>query len=281
MKTKIFNRNVMEIAKSPVITMSEDTTVGDAMRIMCKEGFRRIPIIDAKTKQLKGIVTASDILNFLGGGWKSEILWKKYEGNLRRALQEKLSTIMETEVAFVEKTATISEAIKIMKKKKVGGLPVVDEKNLVWAIITERDIVETCSGELLNVRIWEIMTREVVYTAPETPIEACMRLMVKCGFRRIPLTSREGLVGIITSMDILKFLASEESIRKLTQEEPWEIFCTPAWNIASHKVYVISPEAYVDEAARIMVDEHVGALLVAWEGKLLGIITERDLLKLV
>ena len=56
----------MTMANSPVITMATTTPVYDGIRVMVKEGFRRIPIVDPGTKRLRGIVTASDIVNYFG-----------------------------------------------------------------------------------------------------------------------------------------------------------------------------------------------------------------------
>lgn len=58
---------IMTIAKSPVVTMAPTTPVYDAIQIMSKEGFRRIPIVDPGTKNLRGIIVATDIINYLGG----------------------------------------------------------------------------------------------------------------------------------------------------------------------------------------------------------------------
>jgi len=58
----------MRIAKRQVITIAPTTPVHEAIKIMVKEGFRRIPIADPGTKKLSGIVTATDIVNYLGGG---------------------------------------------------------------------------------------------------------------------------------------------------------------------------------------------------------------------
>lgn len=69
---------VTTISKSPVITMAPTTPVYDCIQIMAREGFRRIPVVDPGTKKLRGIVTASDIINYLGGGQKFQIIHREH-----------------------------------------------------------------------------------------------------------------------------------------------------------------------------------------------------------
>jgi len=70
--------DILTIAKHPVVTMAPTTPIYDAIKIMVKEGFRRLPIADPATKRLLGIITATDIVNFLGGGSKFQLVQNKY-----------------------------------------------------------------------------------------------------------------------------------------------------------------------------------------------------------
>jgi CBS domain-containing protein len=73
--------DVMSIAKREVVTATQSSTIKEAAETMVKNKFRRLPITDPGTGKLRGIVTAMDILDFLGGGDKYKILEEKYEGN--------------------------------------------------------------------------------------------------------------------------------------------------------------------------------------------------------
>jgi len=79
---------ILRVAKSPVVTMAPTTPVYDAVQIMAREGFRRMPIASPGTKALVGIVTATDIINYLGGGEKFHIIQRKYGGNFFKAINE-------------------------------------------------------------------------------------------------------------------------------------------------------------------------------------------------
>ncbi|MEM2947888.1 MAG: CBS domain-containing protein, partial [Candidatus Bathyarchaeia archaeon] len=100
--------DVMHIAKSPVVVMAPTTPIYDAVKIMAKEGFRRIPIADPGTKTLVGIVTATDLVDYLGGGKKFEIVQQKFSGNIFKAINEPIKLIMNQKVFTVKTTAGLS-----------------------------------------------------------------------------------------------------------------------------------------------------------------------------
>ena len=132
---------ILRVAKSPVITMAPTTPIYDAIQMMTKEGFRRIPIANPGTKLLEGIVTATDIVEYLGGGKKFEIIQQRFRGNFFKAINEPIKIIMTKKVVSIRTSAKVSEAIMLMKENNVGGLPVIDGGNRVKGIITERDII--------------------------------------------------------------------------------------------------------------------------------------------
>ena len=272
---------IMTIAKSPVITMATTTPVYDGIRIMVKEGFRRIPIVDPGTKRLRGIVTASDIVNYLGGGEKFQIIQREHAGNFFKAINESVRRIMTTEVVSVYTSAKISDAIDIMVKHKVGGLPVVDEESRVWAIITERDIVTIFGGMISGAKVSDLMSKKVVTATPKTSILEAEKRMIKNGFRRLPIVSKGKLVGIVTVMDILRFFGSGKVFQHLRSRTIDQVLQTLVIETAVKDVVTIDRNVDVGEAAQLMWEKGIGALPVLENEKLIGIITERDFFKLI
>lgn len=272
---------IMTIAKSPVITMATTTPVYDGIRIMVKEGFRRIPIVDPGTKRLRGIVTASDIINYLGGGEKFQIIQREHSGNFFKAINEPVRHIMTPEVVSVYISAKISDAIDIMVKHEVGGLPVVDEESRVWAIITERDIVTIFGGMISGAKVADLMSKKVVTAMPKTSILKAEKKMIKNGFRRLPIVSEGKLVGIVTIMDILRFFGSGKVFQHLQSGTIDHVLQTPVIETAVKDVVTVDRNVDVGEAAQLMWEKGIGALPVLENEKLIGIITERDFFKLI
>ena len=272
---------IMTIAKSPVVTMAPTTPVYDAIQIMVKEGFRRIPVVDPGTKRLQGIITATDIINYLGGGEKFQIIQRKYAGNFFKAINEPVKNISTRKVVSISTSAKISDAIELMKRHRVGGLPIVDEEERVWAIVTERDIAFLFSGSIRGAKVVDLMSKKVVIAKPEISISKTEKMMVKHGFRRLPLVSDQKLVGIVTVMDILRFFGSGEVFKHLQSGTIDQVLQTPVLETATRDVFTIGAEADVGEAARIMREKNIGSVPVVKNEKLVGIITERDFFKLI
>jgi len=270
----------MTIAKCPVITATLTTSVYDVVHIMAEEGFRRIPIVDPRTKTLQGIVTSTDIVDYLGGGKKFEIIQGELNGSFFKAINEPVKSIMRPNPPTVENVATIGRAIELMKQHGVGGLPVVDHANRVLAIVTEKDLLNVFEGKARGVKVVALMTKEVVTGTGETTIIEAARKMVGKSFRRLPLVSEGRLVGIVTAMDIVRFFGSGEVFQHLRSGTILQVLQTPALQIGTQKLVTTSQDADVTEAARIMKERNVGALLVVDDGKLVGMLTERDFFKL-
>jgi len=272
---------VMTIAKCPVVTASLMTSVYDIVHIMATEGFRRIPIVEPRTQALQGIVTSTDIVDYLGGGKKFEIIQQKFAGSFFKAINEPVKSIMRPNSPVVEKSATISHAVELMKLHGVGGLPVVDSAKRVLAIVTERDLLSVFEGKTRAAKVAALMTEKVVTAHCETTIIEAERQMVEKSFRRLPLVSQGKLVGIITAMDIVRFFGSGEVFQHLRSGTILQVLQTPALQIATKKLITIHSDANADEATRTMKQRNIGALLVVDDEKLVGILTERDFFKLV
>jgi CBS domain-containing protein len=272
---------ILNVAKSEVITMAPTTPIYDAIRIMTREGFRRIPIANPATKALEGIVTATDIIDYLGGGDKFEIIRQKFDGNIFKAINEPIKLIMTQKVVSVKTSTRISGAIELMTKKNLGGLPVVDDDNHIKAIITERDIAILFADRISGASVAQLMSEEVVTALPKTTIFEVERSMVGQGFRRLPIISENKIVGIITTMDIIRFFGSGRVFKYLQSGTIMQVLNTPALEIATKEVSTIEPSADVGQAAKIMKEKDIGAVPVVKNQKLVGIITERDFFKMI
>jgi CBS domain-containing protein len=272
---------IIQVAKGPVVTIASTTPIYDAIQIMTREGFRRIPIANPGTKALEGIITATDIVDYLGGGEKFEIIEQRFGGNFFKALNQSIGIIMTKNVVSVKVSAKISEAIGLMKQKNLGGLPVVDDKNSVRAIITERDIARLFADRISDIKVSEMMSTKIITALPKTTIFEVEKTMAIQGFRRLPIVSDGKIVGIITTMDIIRFFGSGEVFKHLRSGTIIQILNTPALQIATKEIVTIRPDADAGKAAMIMRDKDIGAIPVVEKEKLVGIITERDFFKII
>jgi CBS domain-containing protein len=272
---------IMQIARTPVVTMAPTTPIQDAVQIMCQKGFRRIPIANPGTKFLGGIITATDVINYLGGGKKFEMIQQKFGGNFFKAINEPIKLVMTQQVVSINVAAKISDAIELMKEKNLGGLPVVDDENRARGIVTERDIAILFADRISGVRVAQLMSETVVTALPRTTIFEAEKTMVTQGFRRLPIISDGKVMGIITSMDVIRFFGSGEVFKYLRSGTIIQVLNNPALQIATKAVTTVEPDLDVGQAAKIMREKNIGAMPVVKNERLVGIITERDFFKII
>ena len=112
------------------------------------------------------------------------------------------STIIKDPVTL-NKNSTVKDALQIMKKNKIGGIPIVDENNCLHGIVTNRDIR---FHKDLKVKLSKIMTSENLITAQnDTDLFKAEQLLKKHKIEKLPIVNTKNiLVGLVTYKDILK-----------------------------------------------------------------------------
>ena len=127
--------------------------------------------------------------------------------------------------------------------------------------------------------IRELMSGGLITVRRETPVLEARDLMVKERIRHLLVTQTGGaLVGIVTDRDIRLNLPS-----KATSLSVWEInhLLTKLMveQVMTQSVITVGPDRPARDAARLMLDHKIGALPVLDDGRLVGIITETDIVR--
>ena len=124
---------VGERMSQPVISVSPETPIHDALAMFKKEHIRRAPVI--QDGKMVGIVTETDLLNASPSPVSTLSVWE-----MNYLLSKvTVSQVMSRQVISVAKDTPIEEAARILADNKLGGLPVLDGGNVV-GIITETDL---------------------------------------------------------------------------------------------------------------------------------------------
>lgn len=124
--------------------------------------------------------------------------------------------------------------------------------------------------------VQDVMQRGVVVVSPDTELSEAMRLLQRRGIRHLPVLDQGNLVGIISDRDLKAALASGA----MTPGGAGSGACPTAREIMTRAVVTIAPMFPVEEAARIMVTRKISALPVTEGDRLIGIVTETDVLDL-
>ncbi len=264
-------------AASPdVVTVPPTTTIMGAIKTMTFYGFSRLPIADAGTKRLIGFVTSVDVVDFLGGGLRHNLLQEKYGGNIFTAINADIREIMSDKLTYASDNDSLNDVLNLMLEKNVGGLPIVDEDTRIKAIITEEDFVRFCRGLETGLAVESFMSPNVVTAPAQTTIEKMTRMIIQKGFRRMPVVQDGVLMGMVTASDIMKYLGSGEAFEKVVTGDIGEVMSQPIKSLIKRSLLTTEKKADLGQAARKMLDSDIGSLPVMDKGSLVGILTERD-----
>ena len=175
----------------------------------------------------------------------------------------KLKDIMVKDAVSVKLPGNRTDLLKLLVKNNLTGVPVVDDHGTLDGFVTRQDIYAKPYEEQLAL----VMRKDYPTLEPKDTIEAGAKLMLENDLHHLPIVQKGKLVGIVTPADYLAV------IEKMDLEEPVEDFvrtpCVP--------VYEGSPLTVVDTLFRV--GGVVAAPVLDDDGRLTGIVTDRDLFK--
>jgi CBS domain-containing protein len=270
---------IMAIATHDVISVPPTQSIIGAVEIMTKCGFRRLPVTDAGTKKLRGIITSGDVINFMGGGDKYKLVQVRHGGNLLSAVNESVRSIMTQQITTLAHDSRISDAVDIIVRKKIGGLPIIDDDGVLNGIVTERDVLRVLGAERSTLTVENVMSSSLRVTNPDCTIANVARDMTQYRFRRLPVVSDDVLYGIVTATDIMKYLGSREVFSLLTTGNITEVMELPVRTLIAGNLFTTTPMQSINQAAREMLTRNIGALPVIEGSRLIGLVTEFDLVR--
>lgn len=128
----------------------------------------------------------------------------------------------------------------------------------------------------------DYMTEKVFTLRIDKKLFIAQEIMGWAHVRHVPVVDPEGrLVGIVSHRDLLNASISSISTRVTNLERDQHLWTISVEKVMRKDVRTISPDATVQEAARIMRREKVGCLPVVAQDELVGILTDYDLLRIV
>lgn len=251
-------RPVATIAGKSVVYCPKGTKVSDVLDLMFSSGFRRIPIV-SRRKELIGLATTVDFLKY-------------FYSKGRVSLNTPVEKVMEKKVYVLDRKHNIGNAVKLFKTYRRGGYPVLNEGKLD-SFITDFDFLKQIYRPAFA-DVSDLMVHKPIVTKENHLVKDAAHMMVKGGFRRLPVVRDGILVGIITPYDILAHLKDRRfrgykkdraKVKQVMRENPFHI----------------EPESNAFEAIKLMKDKMIGGLPVTEDHEVIGIITERDVMEAI
>ncbi|KUG26214.1 inosine-5'-monophosphate dehydrogenase [hydrocarbon metagenome] len=130
--------------------------------------------------------------------------------NLSIARQaEEVDKVKRSESGMIHKPITlkadrtIEDALELMSKYRISGIPIVDDNNKLIGILTNRDLRFEPN---IKQKVWDVMTKENLITAPKgTTLEKAEKILQKYRIEKLPVVDNNGILhGLITFKDIAK-----------------------------------------------------------------------------
>lgn len=249
------NDMIIKIANTIPDYTNDSEKIKNVATKMILTGTRRLPIVD-KASNVVGIVSTMDILDaFLRG----------------MNFNKPISEIMTREIITCNMEEKLDSILQKMIFSKRGGMPILKNKKLV-GIVNERNFVRMLYDAKIKEKISTIMSKKPIFLKSGTKINDALKSMVNTHYRRLPIINNGKLVGIVTSMDMLKHFSNLNFVMKKTDD--------PVDSVASKNVFSIRKDLDISEAIKLMTEKDIGALPVAdTNGKLEGIISERNIIE--
>ncbi len=277
---RIYQREdiVYSVARRPVTTVSDTTPVRDLIKMIYETKKRRYPVVDGEGR-LIGIVTATDVVNYLGGGDYYNIALNRYKDSMYRVFDAEVSNIMTRDVVYAMYDEPLYKVVERMVHTGYGMLPILTPEMKVYGVITERDVLEMYREFIFGRPVEEVMRTNVETIRSDATLKEAMFKMIELGFRRLPVVDKDGrLVGLMTVHEVIKFYATNEAWKYAKNALLGETHTVPVEKVMKRDVATISPKAMIHDAYSLMKERGVDSLVVVEDGKIVGMLTERDLL---
>ena len=118
----------------------------------------------------------------------------------------KAKDIMIKDVICIGKDTPVLDAMKLMVKNNITGIPVVDDDRALTGILSEQDVMRlfhTFSDEKER-PVSDFMTQPAVHFEEDEPVLDICYCLRDYSIRRVPVTSNGHVVGIVSRSDIIK-----------------------------------------------------------------------------
>lgn len=259
------SKPINDISRTAV-SVFDDESISAAINLMLK-GTRRVPVV-TRDHHVKGIITTTDILDLLGAGDKYDLFLKH-----RRSLNTHVSKFMDTHVRILESKTASREVLENFKNDSSGTYLVVDKKKLV-GIVSRWDFMKSVNRPI-GLKVSDIMVKKPFVAKGKYNLFDVSRMMIRGGFRRLPVIDDNIIIGVITPFDIIKYLHFTSKLDKLHLEK------THVKDVMNKNVVTIAPDEDVYKAVELMKKNRIGCVFVAEENNLMGIVTKRDILEVL
>lgn len=123
--------------------------------------------------------------------------------NVEDGLFSSAVEIMSTPVVTVTPDTTIQQAVVLLEKGRISGLPVVDQDAHLLGMLTEFDLLRAIRNLALHGRVGDFMSTDIVTVDESASLTYLTDLMLEKRIRRVPVLSEGRVVGVVSRRDLV------------------------------------------------------------------------------
>ena len=259
-------QNIANIMTPEVFTIDPESTLREAAQIMGEKHIGSLIVIKYETPV--GIITEGDLLNIVSEGIPLERTWIRSSPSI---CTEKVEKVMSSPLIKICVNYRLKDAARIMIEKRIRRLGVCDAGDLV-GIITTSDMISHLPQAPETMKAWfevdHFMSKHVITADEKTLLEKVAIIMAEKHVGSVIVTSQGEPIGIFTERDLItKFLSKDTSLIEEVGNTCSSPLITAPIGISAH------------DAAEIMIEKHIKRLPISNKGKLVGVLSARDLVE--
>lgn len=306
---------VEEVMTRAVTTIHPEAPLAEVVEKLLDKDYTALPVIDADNKVI-GIISDTDLLQ--RGDMEVSISLKKsvdpeLARNLIRRLRRSRRTVAEamtSEPVTIAPHASLSEAARLMSRRGLKRLPVVDSEKHLLGIISRLNILNVLAAGYLPQEaprkpvgahpakaqsVAEVMDTEVPTVSPETSLSDVLALLARTRVKRVVVVDTERrVVGIISDTDLVVRMSREAHpgiVEQLMSRLPFGSHSAEARNhllkarsktaadLMTRDVVTVSADSPIGTALALSAEKHIKRFpVVDATRKLVGIVGRTELL---
>lgn len=258
--TMMVSVHVKDVLSRKSVTVHEEDTLSHSLA-MFEKGIPVLAVLDGDGKY-KGVLARRWIIRS-----RLDPSTTKVKTLMRRAPTVKLDD-------------AVSKVARLMIESGVTQLPAYHGDELLGFVTDESVIRGAVMGSWGNIKVEEIMTRDIFVVEKDDPVGAVLHLFREHDISHVPVVSKGKLVGIITIHDIIKYIYEPlERAPRARSSAKLNVLKIPVRSLMVKPVITVTPETQLQVAEKKMHDFNISSLIVMRRGTIEGIATKRDYLE--
>ena len=184
-----------------------------------------------------------------------------------------IENVMNDEVIVMRENEQVGHARNLMLKHGFSRVVVVDAERRPIGMVTEKDLSQKMKGNgpewknrpIDKISIRRAMTENLITTDPSANVTSVVELMLKNGISSVPVVDEEGLAGIVTKTDLIKFYNDK-------YQGKWKVS-----DLMSNHMVTVNENHSIAHVISVMEDNDVSKIIVIRDNEAVGIITPENI----